>query len=160
MVDKYYRREPINNLAATKRFMQSLFDVQDRLYGSNDNSDAERTAYLINNHSSFTGVVRWNPTITQIKQELNAGRPAISLHRGFDLHNPNIPFLPTGSSYHTLVLIGFDEETRQFITNDPGDEVAGNQRRYDYQVLMNSLHDYNYATNKADGPPKVIFTSR
>lgn len=157
MAEQFYRQETFD-LTETRTFMQNLFDVQDKLYGSNANSDAARTNYLINNYSSFTGVVRTNPTFDEIRNEIAEGRPVITFHHGFDLHNPNIPFVPTGSSYHTLILTGYDDVKQQFIVNDPGDEIAGQSHRYDYPVLMNSLHDYDFEEQKANGPARAIFT--
>ena len=80
-------------------------------------------------------------------------------HRGFDLKNKNIPFLSTGSSYHSTVIVGFDDAKKEFIVNDDGDLTHGPGHVYDYTLFMNSLHDYDYSDNKADGPARVIFTS-
>src|SRR5262245_4116362 len=112
--------------------MQNLFNVQDRLYGSNANSDAARTNFLINNYSSFRGKIIDNPTIDGIKNELREGRPVISFHYGFDLGNNNIRFLATGSSYHVMVIKGFDDKMQEFITNDDGDLIEGVDHRYNY----------------------------
>jgi uncharacterized protein YvpB len=108
---------------------------------------------------NFNTEVKENPTIDEIKNEIKAGRPVISLHRGFDLDNPNIGFSPTLSSYHTIVVIGFDDIRGVFLTNDPGDEKSGASHAYAYETFMNSLHDYNAIDNLADGTPTVIFTS-
>ncbi len=159
MVEKYYKGEKTVNLAEAKSFMQNLFDVQDKLYGSNANSDAKRTNFLVNNYSSFKGVVKLNPTIDDIKKQLDGGNPVIAFHNGFDLKNPNIPFLPTGSAYHSTVIDGYDDVSKEFIVDDPGDEIQGTSHRYGYNLYMNSLHDYNYGDQKADGPARVIFTS-
>ncbi len=159
MVEKFYQGEESTSIAEAKEFMQMLFDVQNELYGSNHNTDALRTAFLINNYTSYSGTIINNPTIEDIKKEIGLGHPVITLHRGFDLENPNIPFLATGSSYHMLVIKGFDDINRQFITNDDGDFESGNGRRYEYSLFMNSLHDYNFVDNLANGPARVIFTS-
>lgn len=160
MVEKYYLGENFVSISDAKSFMMILFDAQDKLYGSNKNSDADRTAKLINNYSSFKATVKERPTRDKIKEELRQKRPVITFHRGFDLQNKNIPFSPNGSSYHSLVIIGYDDATREFITNDPGDIVEGKSRRYDYDLLINSLRDYNYSDKKADGPARVIFTAK
>ncbi len=159
MVDKFYKGKKAVSVAEAKQFMQKLFDAQNILYGGNDNSDATRTNYLINNYSSFKGTIKTNPTLEQIKTELRAGHPVISLHRGFDLHNENIPFLATASSYHMMVIKGYDDKARRFIVNDDGDLEAGNGLTYGYSLFMNSLHDYVVKTNLANGPATVIFTS-
>lgn len=100
-----------------------------------------------------------NPTVEDLKAEIRAGRPIISLHYGFDLKNPNIEFSPTLSSYHTIVLVGFNDDKRIFYSHDPGDAVDGAYHEYSYETVMNSMHDYDGERNKADGMPRVIFTS-
>ena len=80
------------------------------MYGGNANSDAAQFKYLIDAYTDFDAEIIRNPAIGQIKEELDENRPVISLHYGFALRNPNIPFLPTGSSYHTMVIIGYDDE--------------------------------------------------
>lgn len=158
MVEKYYLGEKFVDINDAKTFMMMLFDAQDKLYGSNKNSDVDRTAKLINDYSSFKAIVKEKPMTDEIKKELQQKRPVITFHRGFDLQNKNIPFSPTGSSYHSLVIIGYDDATGEFITNDPGDMTEGESRRYGYNLFINSLHDYNYSNKKADGPARVIFT--
>lgn len=158
MVDKYYAGVKTVSVPEAKVYLQALFDFQKREYGSDANSDAARTLEIIKSEADFDGRVVTNPTIEQIKEELRAGRPIIGFHRGFDLQNKNIPFLRTGSSYHTTVIKGFDDMAGHFITHDPGDSKEGADHVYEYELYMNSLHDYRYTTGLADGPPRVIFT--
>ncbi len=160
MVEKFYKGQKtiIKSEAAT--FMQMLFDAENKLYGSNANSDAPRSNYLVNNYTSFLGVIKTNPTLEDIKAELRAGHPVIAFHNGFDLSNKDIPFLPTGSAYHSTVIVGYDDNQKAFIVNDPGDTTLGKDHVYGYDLYMNSLHDYNYTDKKADGPARVIFTSK
>lgn len=160
MVYAYYNNKTNITIAEQKDFMQILFDMQDKLYGSNANSDAKRSNYLINNYSSFTGRVVNNPTIEQIKKEIDNNHPVITFHYGFDLKNPNIPFLASGTSYHSTVVVGYDDSKKAFIVNDSGDDIDGKNHLYGYSLYMHSLHDYNFQTNKADGPARVIFTSK
>ena len=158
MVDAYYKGEPVVPVEVAERRMRVLFETQDKTWGSNANSDAARTVELVRSSKLFEAQVVENPTREQIRAEIIAGRPVISLHRGFELGNPNIRFLATGSSYHMVVVVGYDDNTGEFIVQDTGDAKAGVNRRYTYAVLLNSVHDYNYKTAKADGPARVIFT--
>lgn len=159
MVEKYYQGIDTVSISESKELMQTLFEEQNKRWGTNANSEGARMIELIETHGSFHARLVEDPQVDDIKDEIVAGRPVITLHRGFDLQNENIPFLPTGSAYHTLVIIGFDEESGQFITNDPGDTLEGAGRVYTYDVIMESLHDYNTTTHLADGPPRVIFTA-
>jgi hypothetical protein len=160
MVDEFYRGKKSVSVSEAKAYLLNLIAKEEARYESSRNADAMQIADMSIRFADFNAEVKDNPTIDEIKAEIKAGRPVISLHRGFDLKNPNIEFSPTLSSYHTIVVIGFDDARKVFITNDPGDEKAGASHEYGYDLFMNSLHDYNAADNKADGTPTVIFTSK
>ena len=158
MVEWFYSGKNPDDIKAIEAFMLELFKQQNLLYGSNANSDAKRTVELINLYTSFTANIVENPTMEDIKREINQGRPVITPNYGFGLNNPNIPFLSTGSSYHMVVITGYDDEKDELITNDSGDFISGRAHRYAYDVFMQSVHDYDYTRNKADGPAFFIFT--
>jgi uncharacterized protein YvpB len=160
MVDEYYKGTLVVSTSSAKAYLLNLFAAQRKLYGSDANSDASRMITMIEDHANFDAELVIYPTIEEIKAEIDAGRPVISLHRGFDLKNPNVPFLATGSSYHTIVIFGYDDLAQNFITHDPGDQYTGRNYLYSYETIMNSLHDYNHVTHLADGVPTVIFTAR
>ncbi len=160
MVEFYYMGVKSVSVLEAKNYLQNLFDEENKIYGHNKNTDASQILELINLHSKFDARIKTNPTIDDIKNEILNDRPVISLHRGFDLKNPNIPFSPVKSSYHTLVVVGYDDSSNEFITHDPGDEKSGRDHRYSYRDFMYSLHDYNKETDKTDGVPTAIFTER
>lgn len=158
MADYYYRGSRSVAKDVAKNYMWDLFTKQNQLYNSNADADSVRTLKLIADYSSFQGKIIDKPTIAEIKKELQQKRLVISLHYGFDLKNKNIPFLATGSSYHMMVIVGYDDTTKEFITNDPGDMKAGLNHRYDYDLFMKTLHDFDFNQAKANGPARVIFT--
>jgi uncharacterized protein YvpB len=158
MAEKYYLGKKLIGMTEAKNFMWLLFEKQNYLFGSNADADALRTTKLINNYTSFGAVIKDKPTIDEIKTELQQKRPVISLHYGFNLKNKNIPFLATGSSYHMMIIIGYDDENKEFITNDPGDRVEGQNHRYSYDLFMKTLHDFDFKKMQAIGPARVIFT--
>lgn len=159
MVEAFYAGKSELPVADAKKRMTELFALQDGIWGSNANSDAARTAKIANDHMDFKATVVTDPTVEDIKRELAAGRPVISLNHGKELGNPNIPFLATGSFYHMLVITGYDDTAGEFITNDDGDEKEGAGRRYKYAPFLASVHDYVYRTKTTDGPMRMIFTS-
>ena len=158
MLEQYYTGKKVMNVDAGKVFMQLLFAKENILYGSNVNSDTTQVKYLVTTYADYNVKIVDNPTVAEIKSEIDAGRPVITPHYGFDLHNPHIPFLRTGTSYHMMVVIGYDDATQQFIVNDPGDTVDGQGYRYGYDLFMSTIHDYSYVTKKANGPARAIFT--
>lgn len=159
MVHRFYQGESTTTIEESKEFMTLLFNEQRKLYKSDMNSNSERTLDLIKKFADFNGEIVVNPTIDSIKDEIRNGRPVISMHYGVELQNPNVPFKPTGSAFHVIVVVGFNDETQQFITHDNGDAKEGINHAYSYDIFMDSLHDYNHKTYKSDGPATVIFTS-
>lgn len=159
MVDMYYKGAKDISIPDAKSYLQFLFDREDEMFGTNRNADASQIYIVIDKYADFNGRVVDNPSIEDLKNEIRGGHPIISLHYGFDLKNPNIEFSPTLSSYHTIVIVGFDDDRRVFITHDPGDDVDGAYHEYSYETVMSSMHDYDGERNKADGIPRVIFTS-
>lgn len=161
MVDNFYIGKNKVTPKDAAILMNKLFAWQNKIYKSNANSNATRTVEMIlkNNLSFKTRIVR-DPTLEQIKNELRANRPVISLHYGLDLKNPDLIFRRDGSAYHMVVIKGFDDNTNEFIVHDNGSHKNGVDFRYGYDTLMSSLHDYNHSTNKTDGPATAIFTKQ
>ena len=156
-VEQFYLGSTSLSKLRSKELMRPLFSWQDREFGSNKDTDAERTARIINEYSSFNASVERSPTLDQIKAELRAGHPAISLHYGFGLKNPRLRFRAQGSSFHMLVLSGFDDANQEFIVEDSGD-YRGLDARYSYATILSTLHDFDQGEERANGPPTVLFT--
>lgn len=97
-----------------------------------------------------------NPTISLIKQEIAKENIFVVPAAGRVLENPN--FQTPGPLYHALVLTGYNKNTQQFITNDPGTR-KGQDFKYSYENLMNSIHDFPETKNKKDilqGKKKIL----
>ncbi|MFA5128035.1 MAG: C39 family peptidase [Patescibacteria group bacterium] len=159
MVDQYYAGVTKISRQASKNIMNPLFTYQDSIWGGNADSNATRTAKIIEAKLDFKATIKRNPTIEEIKNELRAGRPVISFHYAKYLANPGHRFRVGGSYYHVMVISGFDDATGEFITEDPGAE-NGLDYRYKYDTLMATLGDFNHTTKKVDGPATVIFTKQ
>ncbi|HNU96006.1 MAG TPA: C39 family peptidase [Candidatus Magasanikbacteria bacterium] len=161
MVDNFYIGKNKVTPKDAAILMNKLFAWQNKIYKSNANSNATRTVEMIlkNNLSFKTRIVR-DPTLEQIKNELRANRPVISLHYGLDLKNPDLIFRRDGSAYHMVVIKGFDDNTNEFIVHDNGSHKNGVDFRYKYDILMSSLRDYNHKTDKTEKPGTVIFTKQ
>lgn len=159
MVEKFYEgRTSLSKTAAVKE-MNRLFNIENKIFSSNANTDAARTNKLINGYTDYSSEIKKNPTLEDLKQELRDGHPVITPIYAFNLGNPAIRFLAGGSYYHMLVLVGFNEAQQEFIVNDPGDYKKGLDFRYKYATILDALHDYNFKTKKADGPARAIFTA-
>lgn len=158
-VEGYYLKKPktIVKKDEAKKTIFPLFGIETKLFGYNLDTNGEEIVKVINDFSSFDAKLVENPTLEDLKAELDAGRPVITLHYGYDLNNPRHRFRRGGSSYHTMVLTGYDEAKKEFLVND-SELSDGIDLRYKYDIILSTLHDFNHTTKKADGPKRVVFT--
>jgi len=75
----------------------------------------------------------------QIVAELETGNLVLVPVNGQALANPN--FTPPGPEHHFLVITGYDYQTEEFITNDPGTRL-GKGYRYKDQIIFKALRSY------------------
>ncbi len=80
-----------------------------------------------------------NPDILTIKRELSRGNIIIAPMAGRELHNPF--YKNPGPLYHMLIISGYDENKKIFITQDPGTK-KGKDFPYPFEKIMVSLHDF------------------
>jgi hypothetical protein len=158
MVKGYYFGYEATTKKIAMADMSPLFKIEDKIFGSNADTDAARTAKLINDYTDFSAKVKTNPTLEEIQNELDEGRPIIAMLNMKNIVNKYHRFRAGGSYYHVFVIIGYDENTQEFITNDNGNEHSGAGYRFKYNDIMKNLHDFNHTTKRADGPPRVLFT--
>ncbi|OGH84447.1 MAG: hypothetical protein A2261_01560 [Candidatus Magasanikbacteria bacterium RIFOXYA2_FULL_44_8] len=161
MIEQYYLGNKKSYLTKTEaiKLMSPLFPIEQKLFGYDSDTTIEENNTIINDYTGFGSYIKNDPTIAEIKNELASGRPVITAHYGYDLHNPNIPWRRGGSYYHVMTIVGYDDAAQKFITNDPGNHATGLDYRYKYAIIMGSLHDFDHATKTADGPARVLFTT-
>ncbi|MFA6518946.1 MAG: C39 family peptidase [Candidatus Shapirobacteria bacterium] len=95
-----------------------------------------------------------NPDLKTIKEYLVKDIPIIITANGKTLFSENKHFKAGGPWYHSLVILGFDDQKSQFIVHDVGTQF-GAYFRYSYQLLLNSIHDW-----PATGQKENINTGR
>lgn len=83
--------------------------------------------------------VRYRIGKEDIKKELFKGNLVLVPTNGQLLGNPN--YTPPGPTTHYLVIIGYNDDRKEFITNDPGTR-NGKSYRYDEDVLIDAVVDY------------------
>ena len=116
-----------------------LVEFQNVLFGDYKDTTAEQTATFAEQFYLFPSVeVVENPTVEDIKEHLADGRPVIVPAAGRQLGNPY--FTAPGPLYHMLVIRGYTVDG--FITNDPGTR-QGEEYVYQFETIMNSMHDWN-----------------
>lgn len=151
MVEAYYKNENSIDKNAAKQKMENMFEWENEIFGKNFSTTAEETSILVVNQADFETEVKPNPTLEEIKNELRKKRPVIAFIDQFTL---NLKPRREVTSFHVIVIVGFDNTTQEFIINDP----AYPERRFPYNRTMEALHDYDEVTDEALGPPVVLFT--
>ena len=120
--------------------------------------DIAKMQKIATNYLKLKSTIRTNPTIAELKAELLQGHPVIIPASGKTLFSGNTHFNNFGPDYHNVVLLGYDDTRKQFIVHDVGTRFGANYR-YDYKLLMDSIHDLPKNGNVKDilqGPKKVL----
>jgi len=81
-----------------------------------------------------------DPTVEIIKKYIAKDIPIIVTANGKTLFAENKHFKSGGPWYHSLVILGYDDNTSKFIVHDVGTQF-GAYYKYSYAVLFDSLHD-------------------
>ena len=125
---------------ADKR-INAISAYEEKEYGNFYDTNAEDTVKRI-----FKGYFKYenveaisNINKEDIKKELFKGNLVIVPTNGRLLENPN--YISPGPTTHNLVIIGYDINSKEFITNDPGTR-NGEKYRYGEDILENALLDY------------------
>lgn len=118
-----------------------IVEYQEDVYGEyRDTSAADTFSRIFQGYFNFDNVrLEEGIGAAEIKRELGRGNLVVVPANGQKLGNPF--FTSPGPLEHMLVVIGYDPETEEFITNDPGTR-HGEGFRYDEKVLEGALRDY------------------
>lgn len=117
-----------------------LSKMADSMFGTFHDSSAADSLKLYRSYwKSSKGTVKYDITVDDLKRGLADGNVIIVPSDGRALNNPN--FTGGGPERHMLVIIGYDDATGMFTTQDPGTRNGANYR-YKYSVLLNSIRDY------------------
>lgn len=145
---------------ALKRIL-AISDFEQKKYGEyRDVSVHDVVARIFKDYFKYDKVaVKENATIADIVSALKKGSIVIVPANGQLLHNPY--FTAPGPERHMLLIRGYNADTKQFITNDPGTK-RGEGYRYDEDVLYNAILAYSTGYHiPVEGTPKhVIIVSK
>ena len=105
-----------------------------------DTSAADTAERLVKGYAGYAHVqVRYDIGVEDIKKELASGNVVLVPVNGRLLKNPN--FTRPGPLQHMLLIRGYNDDTKEFITNDPGTR-KGKGYRYPYEVMLKAIRDY------------------
>ncbi len=130
-----------------KKTILEIASFEEKTYGNYVDTSAQDTAQII--LKEYFGYTKY--TVKKLFKtedlifELALGNAIIIPANGQLLQNPY--FTPPGPERHMLVIKGYDKETQEFITNDPGTKM-GESYRYDEDILFKAIADYPTGDHK------------
>ena len=131
----------------------ALTKFQEERIGHFYDTSANDTTKILKDYFRYDGVrVKNSITSNDIRSELERGNLVIVPVNGRHLGNPF--YTPPGPFTHMLVIRGYDYETKEFITNDPGTK-RGELFRYSEEVLSGALQDYPTGYHEPQNPEKT-----
>ena len=127
---------------------QQIFSFEQQNNWTTDQNTSQM-AEISDKLFNLTPIIINEPTINQIKTYLVADIPVIIPADGKILYLENKHFNGGGPWYHNLVVLGYDDNTQQFIVHDVGTQF-GAYFHYSYSSLIDSIHDFPTSGRKED----------
>ncbi|MCL4383997.1 C39 family peptidase [Patescibacteria group bacterium] len=153
--DYYHHQNP--TVLETKQAILNLIDYETQK-GWGIDININQMSVLAHDYFHLNPIVVANPTLFELKKFVSQSHPVIIPAAGKSLFQENHFFSNGGPYYHNLVLLGYDDSTRQFIVHDVGTQ-HGAYFHYSYDLLLKSIHDFPESGNPADilsGSAKVL----
>ncbi|MEK7616119.1 MAG: C39 family peptidase [Patescibacteria group bacterium] len=140
MAVRWARGQTLSSDEALKEILAAA-DYEEATYGSYHDTNAQDTVTRIfKGYFKFDGATaKLDITAKDIEAALRKGMLVVVPANGQLLGNPN--YTAPGPDRHMLVIIGYDPNKDEFITNDPGTR-KGKGYRYKSSVLERAIFNY------------------
>ena len=126
--------EALNEIIAAADFTLNKFGE------FRDTSIDDTAEWLFEDYFKYQNIaVKKNVTLDDMINELKSGHLIVAAFNGQLVHNPY--YRSPGPSRHMLVIHGYDADSNEFITNDPGTS-HGENFRYDATMFFEAMRDY------------------
>lgn len=126
--------------AEAEKQILDIVGFENSEFGYNTDTDVFDMQIIFQKHFKHQNVsTQKNISIQDIKDELHKGNLIIVPAYGRALKNPN--YSGAGPIAHMLVIAGYDPQTEEFITNDPGTR-KGAGYRYGENALFSAIWNY------------------
>ena len=123
-----------------KQEIRTLAKLSGELFGTAVDTSAKDTLTLFRKYTGRTDGELLDPaTDDEMRSALASGHILIVPMDGQALGNPH--FTAPGPETHMLVVTGYDAETGEYITHDPGTRF-GDGYRYPKEQLIRAMRDY------------------
>ncbi|MFC1616168.1 S-layer homology domain-containing protein [Patescibacteria group bacterium] len=145
MAIKWAKGENLN-LDQAKEIILDISQFQTTKYGTAHDTSAKDTLdWIIKDYFNYQDAeLRLISSVQEIKMELYKGNLVIAPMNGKKLPNPY--FSPPGPLQHMLLIKGYDDQTQEFITNEPGTRF-GENFRYSIKTMQEAIYDYESGEN-------------
>ncbi|MDP4009709.1 MAG: C39 family peptidase [Candidatus Shapirobacteria bacterium] len=155
-VDYYYKNQQ-PSLDQTKTDILKMIDFE-KSQGWAKDINTTQMAILSSNYLNYKTNIVTNPTIEEIKKYISQNIPVIVPANGKTLYKENRYFKSGGPYYHSVVILGYNDNIQKFIVHDVGTQF-GAYFKYSYNLLLESNHDFPKSDIKEDidsGPRNML----
>lgn len=125
-----------------------LFKAESDLGFSHDVNVAEMASVSAASFGLKSEIIT-NPDVETLKKYISQNIPVIVPANGKTLFKENSHFKAGGPWYHNIVILGYDDDKKQFIVHDVGTQF-GAYFHYSYDLLLRSNHDFPASGKKED----------
>lgn len=127
--------------AEAEKEIIAIADYELEKYGDfHDTSASDMVERIFKDYFEYANAeVKYDIGAEDIKNELIKGNLVVVPVNGQKLKNPF--YKPPGPIEHMIVVVGYDNDNKEFITNDPGTR-RGEKYRYKEEILEGALQDY------------------
>lgn len=122
-----------------KKEILALVEYQKKKFGHSIDTSSKDTKQMLEDAYGIVSEVRYDVTLTGMKDIVQEGSIFIVPADGRKLGNPH--FTQPGPPVHMLLVIGYDAKTKEFIVNDPGTR-HGKMYRYAENILYSAIGEY------------------
>jgi hypothetical protein len=136
---KYYYQNKTPEVASLVTEYQQLFSFESDNNLSHD-INIDNMSTISYQYLGLKPNIIENPTIEDLKTELSQDKPVIITANGKTLYQENKNFRSGGPWYHSLVILGYDDNSQKFTVHDVGTQ-HGAYFKYSYNLLLESIHD-------------------
>ncbi|OHA58919.1 MAG: hypothetical protein A2571_00880 [Candidatus Vogelbacteria bacterium RIFOXYD1_FULL_44_32] len=137
---------PISSPTIARDKILALVDWQKKNYDFFYDTSVSDTAKIFKGYFKYNNVkIIREATIGDIKNAIDSNQIVFIPLDGRKLNNPR--FKPPGPIHHMIIIKGYDETNKEFITNEPG-TIYGNSFRYSYNTITNAWRDYPTGLNE------------
>lgn len=153
MVTSFYAEDTIKKSEAIKHIKAIIAAKNEEFQVSTDES-LEKISELIKLLGlPWSTEIVIDPTLEDIKKQLANNQPIIA-----PVFAPALNYGAGGPDYHVMVMTGYDDNTSEFIVNDPAMK-NGQGVRFKYDLFIKAIHDLNQTNYKA-GEKALLFTKQ